>query len=490
MRFSRLPFITLFAAGPIAAGLADTSTASAETHQACVARIQAEHLAICQEARRENIHATCPPLTAADIQRQCGSAPVPVNGSLRPKFTVVSVVYSPPGSANKGSGSSVDYGSGSTIGVSESATSTFKNDFGVTASATLGSPVTGSFQFDISASSTDTSSSTTSLDIKKQQSFDINVAGPSADGIDHDQDEIWVLLTPVINVQAVGSSVTWSEGMDSGTVPQFARVGWLRDPSTMPAGVAQTLAAHGVTPADYPTMLARDPYSAKPRPVDNVRPPAPPDPSRFLLQDLLTYEPDSSQTTETYALKSDTTNTSSTTGSDSFSIGFTATASVGFTDWLKVGLKDSSTWTWTNSATSSNSADVSQSATAKIVNPSLAYGGPTDIAVYWDTVYRTFLFFPVSGAPVLTGLIQDASGQPSAAADVAVNVGGRTVHAFTNKKGVYRVYGVPSGNATVSALGTSRAATLGSTTTKVDLRPSQPTQPSQQNMRVVPLQRR
>jgi hypothetical protein len=461
MRASRLRLLTLVTLVPAAAALADSVPASAGTYQSCVANLQSEHLAVCKEARQENIHAACPPLSQLEIQRVCGTAPVPVNGVLHPKFTVVSVIYSPPGSSNKGGGSSVDYGQGTTIGVTESVGSSFKQDLSTSASTTLGTPVTGTVDFTITASSSDTTGQSASLDIKKSSTSDVNVAGPATDGIDHQQDEIWMLLSPVVNVQAIGNAVTWSMGMDNNTVPQFVRVAWLNNPSSMPAAVAQTLAAHGITSADYPTILARDPFSGKVRPVDSLRPPSPPDPVRFALIDSLTYEPDSNQTTQTYALKSDTTNTTGSTASDSFSLGIQVGVSGGFADWLKVSLKDGVNWTWTNTASSSQSSDASQTATAKIVNPSLAYTGPTDVLVYWDTVYKTFLFFPPTGSPVLTGFIANINGQPAQAADVVVTVGGKKVHAFTDSKGVYRVYNLPSGAASVTANGVTQSATLG-----------------------------
>jgi hypothetical protein len=462
MRTHRLSFLALFAAIPAAAALSDVTPASADTYSSCIARIQQNHASTCAEVRREDRNAACPPLTAQYLTQMCGTAPVPVSGTIRPKFTVVTVIYAPPGSANKGGGSSVDYGQGTTIGVNESASSSFKTDVSASATVTAGTQLTGTVDFTLSTSSSDSTGSSSSIAINKSVGSDINVSGPSTDGIDHQQDEIWMLLSPIVNLTAVGNSVTWSMSGDGSTVPQYVRVGWLNSPSTMPPAVTQTLAAHGITAADYPTILGRDPFSGKPSPVPSPVPLPPPDPSRYSLVDLLTYEPDSSATAQTYAIKTDTTTTQGTTGTDSYSIGLQVSATAGLADWLKVNLKDGINWTWTNTASTQQSSGTSQSATAKIVSPSLSYQGPTDIAVYWDTVYETFLFFPASGAPVLSGTVESVSGQLAQGADVVVRVGNRTVHAFTDRKGVYRVYGLPAGSASVSANGLTRTVSLGS----------------------------
>jgi hypothetical protein len=150
--------------------------------------------------------------TPQQIAKACGPAPncAPVSGVLRPKFVVATVVYAPPGTANKGASSSVDYGSGSTAGTNESQSTSFKQDYSETLSTTLGDPKTASLQFDITSTQSSTSGSSNSIDLKKSANADFKVFGPSTDGVNHDFDQIWLLLSPVVNVQGVGSNVTWS----------------------------------------------------------------------------------------------------------------------------------------------------------------------------------------------------------------------------------------------------------------------------------------
>ncbi len=490
MTFTRLPAIarftlssraTLATFAAAAVQLADPSSARAANntcaaYAACERSATTERQQTCASLRREDVKAPCPPLTAAQLAAACASACTPsVSGTLRPKFLVLSVIYAPPGSAGKGGGSSVDYGTAATTGVNVSTSSSFKSDLSTQASASLGTPLTGSLQLDASVSSSDSTGSSVSLDLKKKSSSDIRVSGPATDGIDHNKDEIWVMLSPIVNVTTTGNAVTWSIGADSATLPQFARVEWLKNPSSMPADVARAFTAAGFTDADYKTLLARDPFAyypgRGPGAAQNV-PALPPDPARYLLRDYLTYEPDDLQTSQVYTLSNDSTTTSTTTAQDQVSLGLSITASGGFTDWLKVSLKDSASWTWTNGSTHADSTDWSESASATVVNPSLSYSGATDIAVYWDTIYRTFLFMPVGvGAPpTLGGSVMASNGQPIAGADVTVTTGTARVHAFTDRKGAYRVYDLPAGGAQVAVGATSQAVTLGRGVARADFR--------------------
>jgi hypothetical protein len=54
----------------------------------------------------------------------------------------------------------------------------------------------------------------------------------------------------------------------------------------------------------------------------------------------------------------------------------------------------------------------SQSATVTIGGPSFGYPGPTDILVYWDTVYRTFMFAFSTEPASAMGSIIDQLGKP------------------------------------------------------------------------------
>lgn len=484
MKLSRLPaFAFAFVAIPTAISLTDAREASAvsscSAYESCVNGVAAQRQAACLEEQRENRNVRCPPppLSGQALAQRCGAAPScgPVTGVVRPKFLVVSVMYAPPGSAGKGGASSVDYGTGSTEGTTISGGSSFKDDQSVTVSAgTPGGAAAGSsLEIDATTTGSSTQSQTDSVDIKKKQSVDEKVSGPNTDGVDHDQDEIFLLLDPKVTVTAQGGHVSWSVALDpnecvnGATCPEIVRVGELKFPSTMRSTVARDLAAYGVTQADFPTILARDPF-AGPAIQNTTNPPVSatfPDPARFVLVRTDPYEPDQFQTAVVLSLATDTTTSSSQTSSDSYSVGITVQASGTFLDFLKVGLKTSDTWTWTSTTTNASSSDQSQTSSFTLVNPSPAFTGADHIASYFDTLYRTFVFVPVGpGAPVvLSGTIESALGQPVKRADVVVSVGGRRIHVSTDSHGVYKVFGfgVPRGAARVTFGGASQNVTLG-----------------------------
>ena len=91
-------------------------------------------------------------------------------------------------------------------------------DFGV---------LSGGANFDYNQNATHTDA----LDIKKSTTSTIQVSGPSSDGVDHDLDEIWVILHPKFDVTMWNNKlVTWALDPDqSGGALQYLYVGWLKE---------------------------------------------------------------------------------------------------------------------------------------------------------------------------------------------------------------------------------------------------------------------
>ena len=88
------------------------------------------------------------------------------------------------------------------------------------------------------------------------------MSGPgSIDGVSHDEDLIYVWLNPTIDLALSSTSVKWTldDAQSSHALIEALRVGWLNGHVSMPTGVAQVLQAHGITPADYADIAARDP---------------------------------------------------------------------------------------------------------------------------------------------------------------------------------------------------------------------------------------
>ena len=142
---------------------------------------------------------------------------------------VLTVVYAPPGTNGGHSASSVSYQSGSTTGTVTSSSRSFKD--GVSASVEASGSIFGNgggvgVAFDYS-NSTDSES----VEIKKSVTATISQAGPSQDGINHDQDEIWLLLRPTINLALSDSTTDWMLANTNATV-QVLTCGVVEWPST------------------------------------------------------------------------------------------------------------------------------------------------------------------------------------------------------------------------------------------------------------------
>jgi hypothetical protein len=130
-----------------------------------------------------------------------------------------------------------------------------------------------------------------------------------------------------------------------------------------------------------------------------------------------------------------------------YSTGVTVSASDEFLDLFTVTATAESTWTWTDKDTRSESEGTSESASVTIGGPSFEYSGPTNMAVYYDVLYKTFAFIPIDPAlpPALRGSVISRSQKPVSGKEVIVVANGATYRTFTNAKGEYRLFGEISG---------------------------------------------
>jgi hypothetical protein len=363
--------------------------------------------------------------------------PPPPAGTCKPKFMILSVVYAPPGKTGGGSSSAVTYGASSTLG------STVTSSQGFNASHTVTASVGAGVIFFNASASFGTSRNTvdaTSEDVKKVTSSTINRPAPAADGIDHDQDQIWLWLGPTVDMSfPTASTLEWTFA-NTGTMDiQFLFVSWLKNPSTVPTGVQTQLAAYGITSADFPAMLSADPFANGATTID---------PSRYApLNMTFPYEPplhpgDPSTTTNFTAMFS-STSTSSTTTTQQYSVGATVSGGINFTSLWHSSLKVDNTWTWTHTNFRSTSTGTSESASVTVGGPSFGYAGPTSIAVYYDQIYKTFLFAPFLpgfGSGVVEGAIVSNSDAPVADKEVVAVADGVTYRTVTNAAGEFTIY--------------------------------------------------
>ncbi|HEY1561997.1 MAG TPA: hypothetical protein VGF71_14105, partial [Caulobacteraceae bacterium] len=126
-------------------------------------------------------------------------------GTVIPNYMVLTVIYAPPGTGGGHSTSSVTYLSGSTAGTLTSSSESFKSGVSVSIEASggiLGNGGGAGVSWDSSVDTTDGQS----LEIKKSTTTTLSQTGPAADGINHDEDEIYLLLKPTISM-ALSTSV-------------------------------------------------------------------------------------------------------------------------------------------------------------------------------------------------------------------------------------------------------------------------------------------
>ena len=365
--------------------------------------------------------------------------PPPPTGTVKPRFYILSVIYSPPGTQGGGSGSSVAYGSGSTTGTTVSSSNSFKQNYKLSATASGG--VLGGVQVGASFAYGRNSTNASAIDIKKSTNSEITVRGPGQDGIDHDRDQIWLWLNPKIGMTVTPTSATWTLKDTQTADIQFVFVGHLKNPSLMPPGVMQRLQTYGITPQDFPEMLKANPFASGATTID---------PARFqVMHTTFPYEPpfapgDPATTFKT-TIANSTTDTSSRSTQNDYIVGLSVSGDTNFFSIFKTSIKAESSWTWTNTSATANSTNTSESASVTVGGPAFGYTGPTDMAVYYDVLYKTFMFAPVTGPIELRGVVTSRSRKIAAGQEVLVVAGGKQYRTFTNAKGEYRIPGKMAG---------------------------------------------
>lgn len=330
-------------------------------------------------------------------------------GSLYPKYQVLAVWYAPPGSK-----SSTDYGTSTAMGSSKSWENSFSMSTSVSVSYTGTIPLLGSGTYSASTTQTQTQDNTTSISTNKTSSIDYVVPGPASDdvGIDHDYDQVLVWLNPVANFALTSStSAIWSYSFDQRDPANEVDVialyvkdlkalqgGTYCCDSSIPQRLARTWAQNsddgsgpGLTSDDYAAILARDPFSNGQTTIDSTR---------FDLQSGSTFsyspppcggQPD----TTTYTQNYQTTSTQGQTATDTYNVKYGKSGQASFLNWLQgnATFMTQQELTWTNKWGHQTSQGSGQSAKLSITGPKdCTYTGKTNVQVYQDNVYKTFMF--------------------------------------------------------------------------------------------------
>lgn len=384
-----------------------------------------------------------------------GEQAPPVTGTVNPKYYILTIVYAPPGTSGGHSSSLVEYGDGSSTGTIVSTSSSFKTGTKVSASVSGGTPLASATigaSFGVDADSTNG----TKMQVDKSSTTIIRDSGPSLDGIDHDHDIIYLLLNPEIDVSFSGkNNIVWDMGYTGPFADiQYVYVGWLKSPAKMPSYLAGTLAAHGVTVADYQNILQADPFALGATTIDA---------NRYLPTNTsIPYEPPFSPgdpaPTFTYVQKNDLTNTQSASSQLAYSVGLNVSGSAGFLGLFKATMAVDGSWTWTDSFDSSSSDTQSQSALVTVGSPSYGYTGPTDYEVYYDSLFKTFMFAPITAKGFMAaGTLRSRLGRAVPFQEVMLYAGGKRYRTFTNEHGGYRFVGQATGPMQIEVRGAGRS---------------------------------
>lgn len=384
-----------------------------------------------------------------------------VSGSLNPLYYVLHVVYAPPGNAGPGPKSSVTYSDGSTLSTQTKTSSSFKAEVSVTAEPSI----LGFKPLSVSTGYAISSVNENGLVVSKAQQTTIGMQGGNTDGIDHNRDTIYLWINPVVNVSAVGDELKWTLGVDGQTMQiQHVHVGWLKDPTTMPPGVAQALQARGITPADFPAILRHNPFSNGGTTIDT---------GRFVqTRTTFPYEPPFAQgdpaLSFTLRVDNQTIISQGSTRTNEYKVGLKGTIPVALVSKLIVNTQ----FTWTKSSSTTNSNTSSESASVTVTGPAFGYTGPTNMAVYYDTFYNTFMFAPIVQQPAITGFVTNDDGRPARHQEVVLTVNRVQYNTVTGQDGQYRFFGDLRGDAKMTTKGIDMTVNLDGPAVRQDLMPA------------------
>lgn len=339
---------------------------------------------------------------------------------LRPKYIVIGVIYAPPGSA-----STATYGTGFMSGT----TTNLSQSFGQTTSVSVA--LSGGFNVGIFSvggtvkagdSWTQTESNSSSISVNQTYSNQVTWPGPlpsAGPGVDHMYDEIEVWLDPEVNATVTGQNTVQtlgyyldprdplSQGADPTPDIVYLTVGQLEAVQaispTVQASIDRTWDPDlgPLDSTDFAEILEADPFA-----VNSGFDPDTDTSGRYVpvsnsdgYSNSFVYEPTApggqpacDAYTATYL------NSQSVTkgGSDSHTVSYSIDASASFDGGADKGeVTFGQSFTYTNSWSTTLQNQSSNTASFKICQPPSTYSGPTYMQIWEDSVYGTYMFYPV-----------------------------------------------------------------------------------------------
>ena len=371
------------------------------------------------------------------------------SGTLYPKFMVLDVLYAPPGS-----GSTMTYTDQTTVGTTTSTNNSFSSAQTASASVTVGVGVvsiTPAFQwghtFNQSGTSSYSFSTMTTNTTVVPGAVKAGTEGTKnlvSTGVDHEADIVQIWLNPATIYTSTSSSsnapLIWNGFATNPNDPNVTvggmdvislTVGQLDGTSPIPSDLRDVLdrnwdpagsgGAGGLLPTDFQTILQRDPFatnlSLNGAPAVTNSPTSYFDPNIPVTDPLAqgqcstryNFDPVLGQTfpfgqlgstnlplTQNYSLQNTASQVTSNTTTDQYSVANSVSLSIGLANILDLALAESNTFTWTNTGgnTKTNASAVGQALSIKNPVASDNYTGPTQMQVWVDKVYGTYMFYP------------------------------------------------------------------------------------------------
>lgn len=262
-----------------------------------------------------------------------------------------------------------------------------------------------------SDSFTISSSDSQSITLTKTVTDDEKLMG-NLNGIDHDQDHILIMLNPAITIQTVVGQTFRSLGVagDSEEIAPLT-VYDLKHPDLAPQPIQQLFAAHGFSANDFKQILNQDPFAIGIGSIDKNRFSRTSKTIMYLPPDNTCGGGPCSCLVFTETIKNDIQTEVSQTFQAQYTVDYKIATGAGYKG-SSLGLTSDNSATISNSVTITHSHGNTDSASYTVNCPSFNYNGDTELEVYWDAMYGSYMFNLESTAAKMTMQKHEEPGPP------------------------------------------------------------------------------